>query len=71
MNYDSTKAELLETDSEFKRLYDEHQDCEGRLESLQDHTLSAEEESQAKAIKLHKLALKDRMESLIRAHDSP
>lgn len=70
MNYDSIKAELLKNDSEFKRLYREHQDCEGRLETLQDQTLSAEEESQAKAIKLHKLALKDRMESIIREHAS-
>ncbi|REJ74198.1 MAG: DUF465 domain-containing protein [Acidobacteria bacterium] len=71
MSYESIKAELLKNDAEFKRLYQEHQDCEGRLESIQEQgNLSADEETQAKAIKLHKLALKDRMESIIRSHSA-
>jgi uncharacterized protein YdcH (DUF465 family) len=69
MTYESIKAELLKNDAEFKRLYKEHQDCEGRLETIHgQEALSADEEVQAKAIKLHKLALKDRMESIIRSH---
>ena len=69
MDYESIKTDLLANDTEFKRLYREHQDCEGRLEQLENGDLQpAEYEVQAKPIKLHKLALKDRMEQMIRDH---
>ena len=69
MNYESTKEELLKTDPTFKQLFREHQDCEGRLAELEGSELPPEEyQAQVKPIKLHKLALKDRMEALIRDH---
>ena len=54
---------------EFRKLYDEHQACETQLEELVGRpVLSPVDHSEAKRIKLHKLALKDRMESIIRSH---
>ena len=66
---DGLKQELLETDDEFRRLFDEHQNYKRRLgEILQKSFLSPEDEHEAKQIKLHKLGLKDRMESILRTH---
>ncbi|MEM7052090.1 MAG: YdcH family protein [Acidobacteriota bacterium] len=63
------KEELLKTDEEFRSLFDEHQQCERRLDRLQqtpDYTL--DDELEAKKIKVHKLALKDRMYEIMRQH---
>ena len=69
MDRHTVRQELLESDDEFRRLYEEHQECEGQLEALNEKSLfSQEDEFEAKRIKVHKLALKDRMESLIRSH---
>jgi uncharacterized protein YdcH (DUF465 family) len=66
---DALREELLSSDQEFRRLFEEHQDCERRLEALRQKTmLSQEEELELKQIKVHKLALKDRMEVLLRSH---
>ena len=66
---DELREELLQTDEEFRRLHDEHQDYERRLAELhQRSVLSQDDEVEEKRIKLHKLALKDRMESLLRSH---
>ena len=66
---DALREELLRTDAEFRRLHEEHQDCERRLELLRQKTmLSQDEELEQKQIKVHKLALKDRMEFLLRVH---
>jgi uncharacterized protein YdcH (DUF465 family) len=66
---DDLREELIETDPEFRRLHDEHQESERRLHELnQKSLLSQEDEDEEKKIKLHKLALKDRMEGLLRAH---
>ena len=63
--------ELVETVPEFSRLYDEHQDCERRLDDLhQRSSLSEADELAAKQIKLHKLFLKDRMEEIARANQA-
>jgi len=60
--------ELVETVPEFSRLYDEHQDCERRLDDLHHKTsLSEQDELSAKQIKRHKLFLKDRMEEIARS----
>lgn len=60
--------ELIDTDPEFSRLYEEHQDCERRLDELQTKSsLSEEDELAAKQIKRHKLFLKDRMEEIARS----
>jgi uncharacterized protein YdcH (DUF465 family) len=67
--YDDLKAELIKTDDEFRRLYDEHQDYEKRLHEInQKSLLSQEDEIEEKKIKLHKLTLKDHMEQILRAH---
>ena len=69
-DHDALVHELLETDGDFRRLYDEHQECERRLEELNNKTLlSQEDEIEEKTIKIHKLALKDRMEQMVRAQD--
>jgi uncharacterized protein YdcH (DUF465 family) len=67
--HDELKDELLQTDEEFRRLYDEHKDYERRLAEInQKSLLSQDDEIEEKKIKLHKLALKDRMESILRNH---
>ena len=68
-HYDELKAELIKTDDEFRRLYEEHQAYERRLQEInQKSLLSQEDEIEEKKIKLHKLALKDRMEEILRSH---
>jgi uncharacterized protein YdcH (DUF465 family) len=69
MSHDDLKAELIKTDDEFRRLYDEHQEYERRLHDINQKTLlSQDDEIEEKKIKLHKLALKDKMEHLLRMH---
>jgi uncharacterized protein YdcH (DUF465 family) len=69
-DHDTLVRELLESDDEFRRLHQEHQQCESRLDELQHMSLlSQEDEIEEKKIKVHKLALKDRMEQLVRQHD--
>lgn len=68
MHRDDLRDELIKTDEEFRRLAEEHQQYEQRLEQLDQRTvMSQEAEAEAKTIKLHKLALKDRMEAILRA----
>lgn len=67
MQLDPVKQELLESDPEFRSLYEEHQDSEKRLAEIQEKALlSEDDEAEAKRIKLHKLSLKDRMEAMAR-----
>ena len=67
--YDDLKAELIDTDEEFRRLYEEHKEYERRLQLLnQKSLLSQEDEVEEKKIKLHKLVLKDHMEQILRQH---
>ncbi len=69
MSHDDLKAELIKTDDEFRRLYEEHQEYERRLNDINQKTLlSQDDEIEEKKIKLHKLALKDQMEHLLRLH---
>ena len=66
---DLLKEELIRTDDEFRRLYEEHQEYDRRLQELNHKSLlSQDDEIEEKKIKLHKLALKDRMEQILRAH---
>jgi uncharacterized protein YdcH (DUF465 family) len=66
---DDLKAELIKTDDEFRRLHEEHQQYEKRLQEInQKSLLSQEDEIEEKKIKLHKLTLKDHMEQILRAH---
>ena len=65
---DSLRQELLETDEEFRQLYQEHQGSENRLQQINHKTLlSQEDELEAKALKRHKLFLKDRMAVILRS----
>ena len=67
--YDDLKAELIQTDDDFRRLYQEHQEYERRLQEINQKTLlSQDDEMEEKRIKLHKLMLKDQMEQLLRLH---
>jgi uncharacterized protein YdcH (DUF465 family) len=66
---DSMKQELIDTDDEFRRLFEEHQNFERRLESLHEKSFfSEEDEQEEKRIKLQKLRLKDRMQVILRTH---
>jgi uncharacterized protein len=66
---DDLKTELIKTDDDFRRLFEEHQEYERRLQAIHQKTLlSQDDEMEEKKIKLHKLALKDRMEQILRAH---
>ena len=66
---DDLKKELLETDEEFRRLFEEHQNHKERLNAIKEKSFpSPEDEIEAKQIKLHKLGLKDRMEEIARLH---
>ena len=65
--HDEVKEELIQTDTEFRRLFQEHQDHERRLDQMaRAHATSDQDESQLKALKIQKLHLKDRMEEMIR-----
>jgi uncharacterized protein YdcH (DUF465 family) len=69
MSHDDLREELLATDDEYRRLYEEHQEYERRLDELSSKTLpSQDDEIAEKKIKLHKLSLKDRMEQIARQH---
>lgn len=68
-NLEAVKQELLRTNDDFRRLYEEHQECEERLTHLVHKSLpSQEDEAEEKRLKIHKLALKDRMEAFVREH---
>ncbi|HVR30771.1 MAG TPA: YdcH family protein [Thermoanaerobaculia bacterium] len=66
--HDEVREELIHSDDEFRRLYEEHQDRERRLDELvRCHSTSAQDEIELKALKIQKLHLKDRMEEMIRS----
>ena len=66
---DELRDELIQTDDEFRRLHEEHLACKERLHEInQKSLLSQDDEIEEKKIKLHKLALKDKMEHLLRVH---
>ena len=70
MSRATLKEELIETDAEFRGLFDQHQSYEAQLESLQVNALpSQEDEVEIKTIKLRKLELKDRMEAFMIEHE--
>lgn len=68
-NLDALKQDLLRTNDAYRRLHEEHQECEERLTHLVHMSLpSQEDEAEEKRLKIHKLALKDRMEAMVREH---
>lgn len=65
-DYSELKEEMIEGDEAFRRLHEEHQECERRLDALNHKSLrSPEDEIEEKRIKLHKLRLKDEMEAML------
>lgn len=68
-DHDALSRELLESDAEYRRLHEDHQECERRLDEINAKSLlSQDDEIEEKKLKVHKLALKDRMEQLVRSH---
>jgi len=66
------KAELLRTDDEFHQLVAKHHELEDRLHELTaKHYLSEPEQLEQVTLKKRKLALKDKMEGILRRHRSP
>ena len=62
MDEKALKQELLRENSDFRRLHEDHQACEKRLEDLQNKSFLTEEEKlEERDLKKRKLALKDRM----------
>jgi uncharacterized protein YdcH (DUF465 family) len=63
------KEELIRSNENFRSLYEEHRAYKKRLDAIRSRSLqSQEDEGEVKRIKLHKLTLKDRMESILRNH---
>ena len=70
MNEQSPEIQaLLKTDEEFSKLAAQHHQLEDRLQQLTiKHYLSAPEQVEETTIKKQKLALKDRMQTILRQH---
>jgi uncharacterized protein len=63
---------LLQTDEEFKQLAAQHHQLEDQLQQLTSkHYLSEPEQVEETTLKKRKLALKDRMETILRQHRQP
>ena len=68
-NLDALRQEFLRNSEAFRLLHQEHHECEERLSQIAQRTLpSQEDEAEEKRLKIHKLALKDRMEAMMREH---
>ena len=68
-SHQKAKEQLLETDEEFRRLYEQHQSRERRLLEISFRPSPAEDEDLVvKGLKVEKLHLKDQMEAMIRDH---
>ncbi|MFZ2054936.1 MAG: DUF465 domain-containing protein [Candidatus Aminicenantales bacterium] len=62
MDEQALKELMLRENEDFRKLHDEHQECEKRLEILQLKSfLSEEEKLEERELKKRKLALKDKM----------
>ena len=68
-NLESVRHALIQNDDIYRSLHQEHQVYKERLQSIRVKSLlSEEDEIEMKKIKLHKLSLKDRMESILQQH---
>ena len=66
-NLDALRQEFQRNSEAFRLLHQEHLECEERLTQIAQRTLpSQEDEAEEKRLKIHKLALKDRMEAMMR-----
>lgn len=62
---------LYEQNQEYRSLFDEHRSLESRLNELSSHRyLSDSEQMEEVTLKKKKLALKDKMQELLRRHHS-
>jgi uncharacterized protein YdcH (DUF465 family) len=69
MTSQELRTSLLVADPEFRRLAEEHSQCESQLEEILNSSyLSGEDLIQEGNLKKLKLRLKDRMESIIAQH---
>ncbi|MBI4161112.1 MAG: YdcH family protein [Acidobacteria bacterium] len=65
------RERLARESEEFRTLREQHRDFEARLEILQQKTcLSEAERTEEKVLKKRKLALKDRMEKMVRSRQA-
>jgi uncharacterized protein YdcH (DUF465 family) len=65
------KASLLRTDEAFRQLVSEHHDLDERIRHLSTLSyLSDQQQYEAASMKKRKLALKDRIEAMVRARDA-
>lgn len=72
MTSQELRQTLLTADPEFKRLAEEHSQCESQLEEILNSCYrSVEDLIQEATLKKVKLRLKDRMESIIAHHRRP
>jgi uncharacterized protein YdcH (DUF465 family) len=68
---DDVKASLLRTDEAFRQLVSEHHDLDERIRHLSTLSyLSDQQQYEAASMKKRKLALKDRIEAMVRARDA-
>jgi uncharacterized protein YdcH (DUF465 family) len=66
MDEQALKELMLKESADFRKLHEEHQDCEKRLEILQMKSyLSEQEKLEERGLKKRKLALKDSMYRLM------
>lgn len=64
---DEVKSELLRRDESFRQLVSEHQALDERIRNLSDQSFPTDQEQIEEAdLKKKKLALKDRIESMVR-----
>jgi uncharacterized protein YdcH (DUF465 family) len=62
MDEQALKERMLRENADFRKLHEEHQECEKRLDILQIKSfLSEQEKLEEKELKKRKLTLKDRM----------
>jgi uncharacterized protein YdcH (DUF465 family) len=65
------RSQLLQTNEEFHQLAVQHHQLEDRLHELSEkHYLSEPEQVEEVTIKKRKLALKDKMENILRHHQA-
>ena len=68
---DDVKASLLRTDEAFRQLVSEHHDLDERIHRLSTlQYLTDQQQYEAASMKKRKLALKDRIEAMVRARDA-
>jgi uncharacterized protein YdcH (DUF465 family) len=66
------KDHLLQTDSGYRQLVEQHQGLDSRLRELAGlHYLSEVEQTEEVTLKKQKLQLKDRIENILRRHGDP